>query len=215
MKKDSLRVWIVATMGTLLGLVGCHHHHDQPCGNGTCVCAAGKSCNLPCFAPPCNVVCAGDNAQCQGSCGNGNCSCFGRSNCAFFCQAPPCHVDCAGPSTCTGVCANGECTCELGSQCSFQCDTPPCQVNCVGNNPTCDGVCANGACTCGPGSTCHFVCDSGPCHVSCGAGSTCTVECPEANQAGTQNCIIDQCAAGAPVICPGGSVTTCGAPCPS
>jgi hypothetical protein len=214
MARISSPAWIVAVVGAL-GLASCHHHDDMPCGNGICVCQQGQSCDIPCAAPPCSLVCAGDNPRCRGGCANGDCTCLGQSSCDFTCQAPPCHVTCAGPATCTGVCANGECTCEQGAQCQFTCGTPPCAVSCLGNNAVCAGECANGSCTCGPGSSCQFVCQTGPCHVSCAAGSTCTVECPAAGQAGTQNCIIDSCAAGTAVLCPGGTFTTCGAPCPS
>jgi hypothetical protein len=155
-----------------------------------------------------------EGCKTTGECSNGTCECSAGDSCDFTCGAPPCHALCAGDNhTCKAVCANGTCTCGRGSDCNFTCMTPPCHVSCE-ENTTCMGTCSNGQCTCGANSECTFACATSPCHSTCAAGSTCVVFCP-AGSAGTQGCDIVSCAAGAPVICPGGNATTCGAPCPT
>jgi hypothetical protein len=146
-------------------------------------------------------------------CSNGACVCPENATCAFACDSPPCHVDCGPGSACNGTCANGDCTCETGASCSFACGAPPCHVTCEGSNPRCDGTCANGTCACAAESDCHFACSSGPCHTLCPAGASCTVVCPSLGVAGTQDCDIASCAAGAPTICPDGLTIVCGAAC--
>jgi hypothetical protein len=147
-------------------------------------------------------------------CANGTCSCPSGATCSLPCAAPPCHVDCQGASSCSGSCANGTCTCGAKASCAFTCAAPPCHVSCGGDNPRCDGECANGSCTCAPGSSCQFRCTAGPCHNICPAGSSCVVTCPNAGVAGTQDCDIPTCGAGAVTVCPDGIHLTCGAPCP-
>ena len=148
-----------------------------------------------------------------GGCHNGTCTCPAGDNCRFVCTAPPCHATCEGNNdSCQAVCANGTCTCGSGSSCDFACQTPPCHVTCEPNS-SCSGTCANGQCVCEAGSTCAFTCSASPCHTSCASGAACVVHCPAA-LAGTEGCDIVDCAAGTPVICPSGDVTTCGAPCP-
>jgi hypothetical protein len=122
-------------------------------------------------------------------------------------------VACAALSDCTGTCADGSCTCGSGASCQFDCQSGPCHVTCAGDNARCDGECANGSCTCGAHSSCHFACNDHNCSASCAAGSSCVLSCPD-RRAGEQGCVFDSCAAGKPVICPGGLATTCGAPCP-
>src|SRR5688572_3762732 len=97
-----------------LCLAGCD---DDDCENGSCICERGESCELECDAPPCHVVCEGDNPECSATCGNGDCACGVDSDCDFDCHSPPCHVDCAPDSNCSGVCANGDCDCEPGASC--------------------------------------------------------------------------------------------------
>lgn len=149
----------------------------------------------------------------EGGCRDGMCACPAGDSCDLGCPAPPCHVECAGDNPmCDAVCANGTCTCGNGSNCSFSCQAPPCHVTCAARS-SCDGTCANGQCVCGAGSSCTFTCSASPCHTTCAAGARCVVLCP-AGLAGTQACDIVDCAAGAPMVCPGGNATTCGAPCP-
>jgi hypothetical protein len=193
---------------------GCSDDDPPPCANGQCFCQSGASCQLPCFAPPCHIDCAGDNPSCLGECGNGGCFCGPRSHCQFGCKSPPCHVTCDPASECAATCANGTCRCESGSTCDFTCLAGPCHVECAGQNQSCDGECANGECSCGPSSTCHFVCRDGNCPASCGLGSSCVLECPN-GRAGEQGCRFEDCAAGEPVVCPDGRATVCGASCPA
>lgn len=157
------------------------------------------------FAPACGRVVEG--------CRNGTCACPAGDDCRFTCAAPPCHVTCEGDNpNCEAACANGTCTCGGGSSCAFTCAAPPCHVTCEPNS-SCSGTCADGQCVCEAGSDCTFTCAASPCHTSCAAGARCVVHCPAA-LAGTEGCDIVDCAAGTPVICPSGDVTTCGAPCP-
>ncbi|MEP6654875.1 MAG: hypothetical protein ABJA82_16040 [Myxococcales bacterium] len=149
----------------------------------------------------------------NGDCSNGICECPSGDSCDFTCAAPPCHARCAGNNDrCDAECANGTCTCESESSCNFSCKAPPCHVSCSAHT-TCTGTCSNGQCDCGADSTCHFTCATSPCHSTCGQGSHCVVLCPP-GLAGTQACDLVACAAGVPVVCPGGNATTCGAPCP-
>lgn len=182
------------------------------CTGATCVCEKGSSCDLGCGAPPCNVICAGDNPTCGGACGNGDCQCGPGSVCNLGCVSPPCHAVCAQGSTCTATCANGDCVCGVGASCDFTCLAGPCHVECEGNNPRCNGQCANGDCTCSAGGTCNFVCTDRNCHVDCEAGSQCVLECPDANAG--KGCDFTTCAAGATTPCPDGRHVTCGVACP-
>jgi hypothetical protein len=86
-------------------------------------------------------------------------------------------------------------------------------VQCDGDNERCDGVCANGTCACGEGSTCRFRCLDHNCKATCAEGSSCVLEC-EDGRAGEQGCEFTRCAAGEPVVCPGGTAVACGAACP-
>lgn len=167
---------IACTLGLLLsfGLLGLACHEEPvDCANGTCVCAAGQTCDIEC-------------------------------------AAPPCHVDCEPDSDCNSQCANGSCTCRESATCAFSCLAPPCHVICEGDHPHCDGACANGECTCGPDSRCDFVCDAPPCHANCGAGSSCSLLCPDGLNG---NCSLDTCDGGA-MTCPNGTTAVCGVPCP-
>lgn len=146
-------------------------------------------------------------------CSNETCFCPNGLSCELSCSAPPCNVACGEESSCEAACANGTCSCERGASCAFQCGAPPCHVRCAGGHERCDGTCANGTCACGVDSACVFECESGPCHSECPSGASCVVLCPNAT-AGTQDCDIISCWAGAPVLCPGGHATTCNAPCP-
>jgi hypothetical protein len=146
-------------------------------------------------------------------CSNRACVCPNGADCELTCAAPPCNVACGEDSRCEATCANGMCSCERGASCAFECGSPPCHVRCDGENERCDGTCANGTCACGVDSACEFVCESGPCHSECASGASCVVLCPNA-PAGTQDCDIVECWAGAPVLCPGGQATTCNAACP-
>jgi len=195
-------------------LGGCSDDDPPPCANGRCVCSVGESCTIPCAAPPCQVDCRGNNPSCRGQCGNGDCRCGPDSHCELGCQSPPCHVSCEPRSECSAVCANGTCSCGQGSSCVFSCAAGPCHVECAGENSRCDGECANGSCDCGPDSTCHFRCLDGNCAASCPAGASCTLQCPDA-RAGEQGCRFEECAAGEPLVCPGGGVTACNAVCPA
>jgi hypothetical protein len=148
-----------------------------------------------------------------GDCHNGICDCSPGASCHLGCSAPPCHVTCGGDNpVCDGVCGNGTCICGSGSSCAFECQSPPCHVTCAAHSD-CSGTCANGQCVCGEDSTCIFTCASSPCHTTCSPGASCVVFC-SAGGAGTQACDIVACADGAPVICPNGNATTCGAACP-
>src|SRR5262249_2698625 len=134
-------------------------------------------------------------------------------SCDFSCQSPPCHVMCKGDSDCAGTCANGSCTCARGASCSFDCQSGPCHVSCAGDNQHCDGECANGSWSRGANSQCHLRRNDHKCSATCAAGSSCVLSCPD-GRAGEQGCVFNSCAAGKPVICPGGLATTCGADCP-
>jgi hypothetical protein len=147
-------------------------------------------------------------------CSNDSCTCPAGADCELSCHAPPCNVTCENDSSCEATCANGMCSCEPHASCDFACGAPPCHVRCGGDNAHCNGSCANGTCACGERSSCQFVCESGPCHNECPQGASCVVLCPNAT-AGTQNCDIVRCWAGAPVLCPGLHATTCNAACPS
>ena len=179
----------------------------------TCFCPAGARCEASCAAPPCHIECVADNPACTAECANGDCACGERSVCDFACHSPPCLVSCEPGAACSGECANGSCRCERGASCQFRCQSGPCHVQCAGEHPRCDGECSNGSCTCGPNSECHFACVDRNCAVSCAAGSRCVLECPQ-GMAGMPGCAFTSCAAGAPRVCPGGLVTTCGAECP-
>ena len=148
-----------------------------------------------------------------GECNNAVCACPSGDSCDFVCGTPPCHARCNGNNdSCNAQCANGTCTCGQGSHCSFTCKESPCHVSCSANS-TCSGTCSDGQCDCGAGSTCNFTCMTSPCHSTCAAGARCVVLCPP-GRAGTQDCDLVACAAGVPLICPGGNATTCGAACP-
>lgn len=205
----------IAILGWLVGagLSSCNRgHRPYACENGSCSCDYGDRCSIYCEAPPCSVTCDGNNPDCVGECGNGDCRCGSGSHCYLSCHSPPCHADCASNSTCEATCANGECVCGLGSDCSFDCLSGPCHVDCVGNNAHCAGVCANGSCKCGSGSQCRFTCQDDDCGITCEAGAHCILDCPSGNAG--NGCQFDQCAAGAPTICPGGYAVTCDATCP-
>jgi hypothetical protein len=158
------------------------------------------------------VAGCGDDDDVNYDCGNGSCPCLPGDECQIACAAPPCHIDCEYGSTCIAQCANGTCRCRQDSTCAFGCLSPPCHVSCeLGSH--CSGECANGTCSCGSNSSCHFECLDGNCSASCGAGSSCTLECLS-GRAGERGCDFDACAAGATEVCAGGTVITCGAPCP-
>lgn len=146
-------------------------------------------------------------------CANDRCVCPAGESCEIACKAPPCNIECERGSDCEATCANGSCVCEHAASCAFECKAPPCHLQCAGDHERCDGTCANGTCACGTDSSCLFTCQSGPCHSECPAGASCVVLCPH-GRAGTQDCDIVQCAAGAPTLCGDGYATTCNAPCP-
>jgi hypothetical protein len=202
----------------VLGLFGlllaaCGDDDFFPCHDGSCFCAPGERCAIPCAAPPCHVECVRDNELCAGECANGSCTCGPRSRCDFDCQSPPCHVRCDRGSSCRGTCENGSCTCELGASCELTCGSGPCHASCAGDNALCTAECQNGSCSCGPRSECHLTCLDHHCSASCAAGSRCTLTCPQ-GRAGEDGCDWDSCAAGA-TVCPDGTTIACGAPCPS
>lgn len=176
MKLSIPRVIVLALL--LGGPVSCDDEEFPPraCSNGDCVCPAGRSCTIPCSAPPCHITCTADNPECA------------------------------------GVCGNGTCTCGPGSACAFECHSGPCHVACEGSNPSCSGVCANGTCSCGAGSTCRFSCLDANCKHECESGASCVVDCPSGNAG--QGCGFDRCAAGEPLVCPGGLAVACNASCP-
>ncbi|HEX6241903.1 MAG TPA: hypothetical protein VFZ61_13435 [Polyangiales bacterium] len=149
----------------------------------------------------------------DGDCSNRACTCKAGHDCELSCEAPPCDVSCEQGARCDAVCANGSCRCGPDARCDFACKAPPCHVECAGDNPQCDGTCANGTCACGTNSSCFFRCESGPCHTTCPQGASCVVLCPNA-PAGTQDCDILECWAGAPTLCPGLGATVCNASCP-
>jgi hypothetical protein len=156
---------VVALLAVAL-VLACGHHESGDCSNGTCVCAAGASCDFSCDSPPCHVDCAA-GATCSGTCANGDCTCEMGASCSFACGAPPCHVTCEGSNpACDGTCANGTCTCAAGSACRFACASGPCHTVCPAG-ASCVVVCPNA------GVAGTQDCDI----VSCGAGSP--VICPD------------------------------------
>lgn len=207
-----MKRYLLAAAILFLSPPGCRERHHGECRNGRCACPPGERCDLVCTAPPCDLLCAGDNPECNGECANGSCICAPQSRCAFWCAAPPCHVECDPDTDCSGECANGECTCGSGSTCRFECLTSPCHVTCAGNNPECTGECGNGTCRCGESSTCHFSCRDDPCSIRCDSGAACVLDCAPGTPG--RSCTFDTCWEGQPVLCPDGRTVTCGSPCP-
>ncbi len=212
-KSAAHRAWLFAfTLLAAGAALGCDDDDDAgPCRNGECICSEGSNCEIWCDAPPCHVLCEGNNDACDAECANGDCVCGSDSHCDFACAAPPCHVQCDEHTSCTGECANGTCLCESGSTCDFECDTGPCHVECEGDTE-CSGTCRNNSCVCGPGSTCSFSCGDHNCTTECGPGASCLLECPE-GAPNTQGCNFDSCD-GTPIVCPDGKTVACNAECP-
>ncbi|HOU91502.1 MAG TPA: hypothetical protein PLU22_10690, partial [Polyangiaceae bacterium] len=206
-----LRSGAFALLGALVVAACDDDDGPLPCRSGDCACPPGERCGFVCAAPPCSVLCVGDNPECNGDCANGDCVCGPDSRCTFSCAAEPCHVTCDPGSACFGTCGNGTCTCGAGSDCVFACRSGPCHVECEGDNPRCDGTCANGTCRCAAGSTCRFACSDGDCAVECPAGAACVLDCPAGD--GGSACTFRECG-GTATVCPGGTAVTCDADCP-
>jgi len=166
-------VWMALVGVGLLG--GCEDDDDPNlCNNGECRCAVGDACALYCTAPPCHVLCAGDNPSCIGVCGNGDCDCLPGSHCEFDCHSPPCHVNCENDTTCSGVCANGTCTCGERSSCEFVCADGNCWADCLAGSS-----CVLGCPLGNPGEQgCTINCSGNVTVCPDGLHTVCNADCP-------------------------------------
>jgi hypothetical protein len=121
----SLLVFAFAAL-SLAGVAACK---DETCVGNSCLCEAGKTCDVGCDTA------GGCNQQCDGTC-------------TFTCKAGDCPQQASSGSNLTASCAGGRCLqqCVVGATCKFSCEGGSCAQSCLGST-TCTTSCAGGTCT--------------------------------------------------------------------